>query len=53
MADIKLFRLGTKVEELKSLTVDLEQKLQTLIEATGRAFVDIWKKRSMLMPMST
>lgn len=27
MADIKLFRVGAKVEELKSLAVDLEKKL--------------------------
>lgn len=32
MADIKLFRVGAKVEELKSSAVDLEKKLQTLIE---------------------
>lgn len=38
MADIKLFRIGTKVEELKSLTVDLEKKLQTLIESNRKGF---------------
>lgn len=32
MADIKLFRIGEKVEEVKSSAVELEKKLQTLIE---------------------
>ena len=33
MADIKLFRLGAKVEELKSSKVNLEADLQTLFES--------------------
>lgn len=32
MADVKLFRVSPKVEELKSSSVELEKKLQTLIE---------------------
>lgn len=32
MADIKLFKVGQKIEELKSSAVELEKKLQTLIE---------------------
>lgn len=32
MADVKLFKIGAKVEELKSSSVELERKLQTLIE---------------------
>jgi len=32
MADIKLFRVGAKVEEVKSSAVELEKKLQTLLE---------------------
>ena len=32
MTDVKLFKIGAKVEELKSSSVELEKKLQTLIE---------------------
>ena len=41
MADIKLFRVGTKVEELKSSAVDLEKKLQTLIERNMEKFFNV------------
>ena len=41
MADIKLFRVGAKVEELKSSTVDLEKKLQTLIERNMEKFFNV------------
>ena len=41
MADIKLFRVGTKVEELKSSAVDLEKKLQTLIERNMGKFFNV------------
>ena len=30
MAGIKLFKVGSKVEELKSSAVELEKKLQTI-----------------------
>lgn len=41
MADIKLFRVGAKVEELKSSAVDLEKKLQTLIECNMEKFFNV------------
>lgn len=41
MADIKLFRIGTKIEELKSSAVDLEKKLQTLIERNMEKFFNV------------
>ena len=41
MADIKLFRVGAKVEELKSSAVDLEKKLQTLIERNMGKFFNV------------
>ena len=41
MADIKLFRVGAKVEELKSSAVDLEKKLQTLIERNMEKFFNV------------
>ena len=41
MADIKLFRVGAKVEELKSSAVDLEKKLQTLIEHNMDKFFNV------------
>jgi RecB family endonuclease NucS len=41
MADIKLFRIGTKVEELKSSAFDLEKKLQTLIERNMDKFFNV------------
>ena len=30
MANIKLFKVGSKIEELKSSAVELEKKLQTI-----------------------
>jgi len=41
MADIKLFRVGSKIEELKSSTVGLEKKLQTLIEKNMERFFNV------------
>lgn len=41
MADIKLFKVGQKVEELKSSAVELEKKLQTLIEKNMEKFFNI------------
>lgn len=41
MADIKLFRVGPKVEELKSSAVDLEKQLQTLIERNMEKFFNV------------
>ena len=50
MADIELFRVGAKVEELKSSAVDLEKKLQTLIECNMEKFFlcQIFWKRSYM-----
>ena len=41
MADIKLFRVGEKVEEVKSSAVELEKKLQTLIEKNMDKFFNV------------
>lgn len=41
MADIKLFRIGEKVEEVKSSAVELEKKLQTLIEKNMGKFFNV------------
>ena len=41
MADIKLFKVGSKVEELKSSAVELEKKLQTLIEKNMEKFFNV------------
>ena len=41
MADIKLFKVGQKVEELKSSAVELEKKLQTLIEKNMEKFFNV------------
>lgn len=41
MADIKLFRVGARVDELKSSAVDLEKKLQTLIEHNMEKFFNV------------
>ena len=41
MADIKLFKVGQKVEELKSSAVELEKKLQTLIEKNMDRFFNV------------
>ena len=41
MADIKLFRIGEKVEEVKSSAVELEKKLQTLIEKNMDKFFNV------------
>lgn len=41
MADIKLFKIGAKVEELKSSAVDLEKKLQTMIEKNMDKFFNV------------
>jgi predicted transport protein len=41
MSDIKLFRIGAKVEELKGASVALEKSLQSLIEAHLEAFLGV------------
>ena len=41
MADIKLFKVGQKVEELKSSVMELEKKLQTLIEKNMDRFFNV------------
>lgn len=41
MADIKLFKVGQKVEELKSSAVELEKKIQTLIEKNMDQFFNV------------
>lgn len=41
MADIKLFKVGVKVEELKSSAAELEKKLQTLIEKNMDQFFNV------------
>ncbi|MBR2772584.1 MAG: hypothetical protein IKD78_11355 [Bacteroidales bacterium] len=41
MADIKLFKVGQKIEELKSSAVELEKKLQTLIEKNMDRFFNV------------
>lgn len=41
MADIKLFKVGTRVEEVKSSAVGLEKKLQTLIEKNMDKFFNV------------
>lgn len=41
MADIRLFKIGDKVEELRSTQVDLEKKLQTMIERNMERFFGV------------
>lgn len=41
MADIKLFKVGQKIEELKSSAVELEKKLQTMIEKNIDRFFSV------------
>lgn len=41
MADIKLFKVGQKVEELKSSVMEQEKKLQTLIEKNMDRFFNV------------
>ena len=41
MTDIELFKAGVKVEELKSSAVELEKKLQTLIEKNMDRFFNV------------
>ena len=41
MADIKLFKVGQKIEELKSSAVEPEKKLQTMIEKNIDRFFSV------------
>ena len=45
MADIKLFRVGSKVEKLKSSAVDFEKKFHVLIGSI-RISLSCWHKRN-------
>lgn len=41
MTDIELFKVGTKIEELKSSAVEMEMKPQTMIEKNIDRFFSV------------